>query len=318
MAAEEGNGDIVRYIYRGQPRAEIPRHVTHVTVKDIKAVPAGSFAGHPNIQEVVCHDGVLKIEQEAFYNCISLRRVIMPGVKEVEREAFCSCWLLNYIEWPKLEIIHEWAFGGCSLSGIDLPSIIEIGHQAFDGCTNVTSVKLGEDLCSLYGIAAFCGCTSLERITLPLRDDMFGKRDIFQACGKLHRVDLIEGAILNETVAALPFDVWKNDMSNEIDSINQILPNTPYGSTEYRDDGEKAQVIRRWISSVLRKIVQYKAEHRHIMDEAAATLQFVLPQDIVRNNVLSFLELPSYTFDGEDDEEEEEDSDYDEEMEEEE
>ena len=80
--------------------------------------------------------------------------------------------------------------------------------------------------------------------------------------------------------------------------------------------GGKAQVIRRWISSVLRKIVHYKSEHRRIMDEAAAALQFVLPQDIVLKNVLSFLELPSHTFDGEDDENE--DRDEDEEMDEEE
>ena len=32
------------------------------------------------------------------------------------------------------------------------------------------------------------------------------------------------------------------------------------------------------------------------MDEEVATLQHVLPQDIVMNNVIPFLELPSFTF----------------------
>lgn len=33
-----------------------------------------------------------------------------------------------------------------------------------------------------------------------------------------------------------------------------------------------------------------------MLNEAATTLQLALPDDIVTNNVLSFLELPSYSF----------------------
>ena len=315
MAAEEGIGDIVRYIYRGQPRAEIPDHVTHVTVKDIKAVPKFAFREHPNIVEVICHDGVKKIKRDAFYRCPNLLRVIMPGVKEIEWHAFSSCKALSYIECGKLErITGEGAFWFCeSLSSIDLPSIKIVDVKTFIGCKNLTNVKLGKELWSIRGLA-FQFCRSLERITLPLKDGMVAADNTFRECEKLNHVDLIGG--VHETVAALLMEEWKNDMNEEIDSINQVLPNTPAG--DWRDDsGGKAQAIRTWIRSVLRKIVQYKAEHRRIMDEAAATLQFVLPQDIVRNNVLSFLELPSHTFDGEnDDGEEEEDSDEDEEMDE--
>ena len=123
----------------------------------------------------------------------------------------------------------------------------------------------------------------------------------------MNRVDLVEGE-LGGTVAALQLEEWRNDMDDEIDSINRILPNTWAG--EYGDDGEgrffwdggeKAEVIRTWIRSVLQKIVHYKAEHRRILSEAATAiqLQFDLPHDIITNNVLPFLALPSRTFDGE-------------------
>jgi len=76
------------------------------------------------------------------------------------------------------------------------------------------------------------------------------------------------------------------------------------------EEPEKAQAIRTWIRSVLRQILHYKAEHQRLLDEeVATTLQLVLPQDIVMNNVLPFLELPSFTFelvDNEEDEDEEE------------
>ena len=59
-------------------------------------------------------------------------------------------------------------------------------------------------------------------------------------------------------------------------------------------------MIRSWISSVLSKIIDYKAQHRGLFNAAEASLvQLPLPDEVVRNNVLPFLELPSHTFDGE-------------------
>ena len=51
--------------------------------------------------------------------------------------------------------------------------------------------------------------------------------------------------------------------------------------------------------SVLRKIVDYKQQHCIMLTEATTTLVeelALLPQDIVINNVLPFLKLPSFTF----------------------
>ena len=45
---------------------------------------------------------------------------------------------------------------------------------------------------------------------------------------------------------------------------------------------------------------RYKAEHRLLLNVAASTLQLTLPNDIVMNSVVPFLELPEHTFEGED------------------
>ena len=52
--------------------------------------------------------------------------------------------------------------------------------------------------------------------------------------------------------------------------------------------------------ALLVKIIQYKAEHQRVLGQSGSTLQHVLPQDIVMNNILPFLELPSYNFELED------------------
>ena len=100
---------------------------------------------------------------------------------------------------------------------------------------------------------------------------------------------------------------WKNDMYDEIDAINHILPNKPAGRTGSRDDegeiGENAFAVRTWIRSILYKIIDYKTEHSLILNEAATTLQLALPNEIVNKNVLAFLELSSYTFELGDEEE---------------
>eukprot|EP00984_Skeletonema_dohrnii_P008946 scaffold3345_cov83-Skeletonema_dohrnii-CCMP3373.AAC.5 len=279
------------YTYTG--REAVPRHVTRVRIdKSISVIPARAFYQHPNITELYCHDGVKKVEQFAFIGCRSLRRVIMPGVKEVERRGFCGCVALADVECGKLEIIGVAAFGSClSLINIDLPSAKFVGRHALDYCKALTNVEFGSKLESIRD-EPFAGCISLERITLPLKDGMISDHT-FQGCKKMKHVDLVEVAILHETIAALQMEEWKHEMNEEIVSINQILPTTPAGNVYFQDVGGKGREVRLWIRSVLHKIVHYKAQHQSYVNEAATTLQLALPSDIVCKNVLPFLELPS-------------------------
>ena len=125
-----------------------------------------------------------------------------------------------------------------------------------------------------------------------MKDGLITHDNTFTGCDNLKRVDLVEGEV-HETIAALQLEEWRNDMNEEINSINHILPDTPVGSG--RDDkGENARAIGTWIRSVLRKIIRYRAKHQRYLNEAATTLQLqlALPKDIVINNIFPFLELP--------------------------
>ncbi|KAK1733408.1 leucine-rich repeat domain-containing protein, partial [Skeletonema marinoi] len=144
----------------------------------------------------------------------------MPGVEVVERCAFANCYALAIVECGKLERIGRGAFEFCeSLTIINLPSAKIVEGGAFCDCPALTNVVFGKKLESIrYGV--FQGCTPLERITIPLKDNMITDDDIFQGCNLLH-VDLVEGE-LHETIDALLWEEWKNDMNEEINSINQI------------------------------------------------------------------------------------------------
>jgi len=277
------------YIYTGT--GVIPPGVTRVRIDEsVSVIPANAFYGHPNLEEVDCRDGVKKVEEFAFNYCPSLRRVIMPGVEVVEHGAFAECTALTDVECGKLERIEMSAFYWCeSLRSINLPSARIVEDSAFCDCDALTNVIFGKELESIDKLA-FLRCTSLERITIPLKDGMITDDDIFTGCNHFKHVDLVGGEV-HDTIAALLLEGWKNDMDREINSINQILPTTPAGNDF--EVGEKALAIRMWIRSVLRKIIHYKAQHQSLLNEAATALQHAFPQDIVIKSVLPFLELPN-------------------------
>eukprot|EP00984_Skeletonema_dohrnii_P030880 scaffold22743_cov159-Skeletonema_dohrnii-CCMP3373.AAC.2 len=295
MAAE---GDrIIRFNYTGEDR-RVPHDATHITVDQfVTVIPEEAFYDNRNIVEVVFDVNVKRVERGAFAECPSLRRVIMPGVEIVEGHAFYGCEALTDVECVKLERVEIAAFKYCtSLMSINLPSVKIVERSAF-AKTALTDAKFGSKLERIED-EAFARCHSLERITIPLKDGMITADDnTFQGCEKLERVDLVEGE-LHETIAALQLEEWRNDVNEEINSINQILPTVDAGY--YDDDGHddgKARAIRTWIRSVLRKVIHYKAEHQRLLDEqVATTLELALSHDIVMNNVLPFLELPSSTF----------------------
>ena len=288
--AAEGGGNIIRFTYTGAEGEVIPDEATHIIV-EARKVRTRAFEAHPNIVEVICHEDVKKIEEAAFTSCYNLRKVIMRGVKFVEEDAFCDCYGLKHVECDNLEIIKEYAFSWCkSLRNINLPSTRIVEERSFTDCTALVDVEFSDKLERIEE-CAFDYCRSLERIVIPLKDGLITADSIFRECDNFHQVDVIKGEV-HETIAAL--EEWKDDMDNEIDSINQILPNASAG---YYTEGEKAKAIRKWIKSVLRKIIRYQAQHRYLLDEdVATTLELVLPRDIVMNNALPFLELPPYTF----------------------
>ena len=295
MAAET---DIIRYMITGELGEVIPSNATHVSVHpSFKVIPQRQFHQHRKIVELICHDGVIKIEEYAFCGCRRLKRVIMKDVEKVEEGAFGGCKALEYVECDKLEIIGEDAFSSCrSIANISLPSAKIVRRCAFCACPALVGVVFG---CKLESIdeTVFLACRSLNRITLPLKIGLIIHYGAFHECENLKHVELVDGEVIQQTIDALLWEDWKNDMNSELLSIDQILPNTRAG--DMYNNGEKAVVIRQWISDVLRKMINYKSQHCRLLKEAVSRLQLALAHDIVMNNVVPFLQLPHHKIDGE-------------------
>ena len=200
------------------------------------------------------HAGVKFIEHGAFRNCPSLKRVKLSGVRVIEGWAFMDCSSLEDMDFgDQIESIGNAAFIRCkSLRDINIRTGREIGEYAFYDCIQATSVELPGCL-ERIGKCAFNNCPSLRRIATPfdmLDDNVFG----FNQCDNLSQVDIV--GKIQRNVSSLPLERWRNEMNEEIDRINRILPNTA--------------AIEQWKRSVVCKM-----EHKQLM-EAISLLELAL------------------------------------------
>ncbi len=261
-----GDGDDI-FVYTGGEQ-EVPRDVKRVRIaENVDTILAMTFDDCRQLIEVEGHDKLRKIEQYAFYRCICLKRVTkMQGVIEIECYAFYGCFALSEFDFDKLEIFGEGAFIDCkSLRSINMTSIRRVGNNAFQRCEALIDAVFGEKLERIVG-GVFLSCTAMRRIAIPLKDNLIIHNLAFNFTN-LSRVDVVVGEI-HKTISSLHLESWRNEMQEEVDRINQTLPNT--------HSFEKARAIQQWITRVFRRMEHYKSEHKTLLKEAMTLLELAL------------------------------------------
>ena len=148
---------------------------------------------------------------------------------------------------------------------------MEIGFMAFNYCDQL-DVELPDVERIEHG--AFLRCRRLRRIVIPLKDNMFPTHPFYQRytqfddCVNLTTVDLVGVEGIHKTISSLLLESWRNEMNQEIDRINQDLPNT--------SADEKTDTIRLWIESVISRMKRYKTEHKTLLKEDMTQLEFAV------------------------------------------
>ena len=186
--------------------------------------------------------------------------------------AFYNCTTLLDVEFGnKLETIGSGAFFGCpSLRRIKMSSVRNIEGWAFNNCKQLTDVELPDIEKNEHN--AFNRCSRLQRIAIPLKDNLFPldpyyqRYTQFERCNNLTTVDLVGG--IHKIISSLLLESWRNEMNQEIDRINRVLPNT--------HDDEKTNAIQGWILSVINRMEHYKIEHYRLLKEDMTQLELAV------------------------------------------
>ena len=145
--------------------------------KGVKVIQDSAFKGDTSLDKITFLGEVSTVDTSAFEKCTSLEEVIMNDtITQVGSSAFKGCTSLKHMPttpsgqtaFSNITIIQNSTFDGCTaLEDAFIPkNVAQIGQNAFNKCTAMTSVKWEEgSALSEIGSSAFANCSALERFS---------------------------------------------------------------------------------------------------------------------------------------------------------
>lgn len=154
--------------FEGEPTyIEIPETVEGCRVTELRD---NAFYECSSLKHIVLPNSLEKIGHHAFYGCSSLESIVIPdSVTEIGIGSFCGCQSLASAILPdNLPRLPESCFRSCtSLRSITIPrNTEEIGDFCFSGCTSLSAVSLS-DSTKILGDCAFYMCSSMKGLYIP-------------------------------------------------------------------------------------------------------------------------------------------------------
>eukprot|EP00986_Skeletonema_menzelii_P018683 scaffold26677_cov188-Skeletonema_menzelii.AAC.7 len=216
----------------------------------------------------------------AFHRHPNIVEVICnDDVEKIEEYAFFKCPSLRRIIMRGVKVIEWSAFKWCTaLHDVECGKLEIIGQGAFWKCESLRSINLTS--ARIVEVEAFRECGALEDVKFGGKLERI-EMEAFRNCKSLERITIpLKDGLINDD------DVFMG--CENLDQVDLV-------------EGELHETID----------ALHSEEWKNDMNEdIATTLEIAVSNnDIVLNNVLPFLELPSFTFELEADEDDEDDSD---------
>ena len=127
---------------------------------EINSIYKYAFYNNRTITSVVIPDSVTSIGGYAFRGCNSLTSLTIPNsVTSIGQQAFYNC-PIEYASIPTIAISY---ISKSKLKEVIITSGASIGSSAFEDCTSLTSVTIGNSVTSI-GDSAFYNCDSLTSV----------------------------------------------------------------------------------------------------------------------------------------------------------
>ena len=164
-----GNVETVHYTY-GKTGVMPDRN--HTTNDDKNYEYTLEYIARDSLQTVTFDSQITKIGNYGFYQCAALTSVTLPEkLTTIGSYAFYGIGLQS-IDLQNTEIIGEYAFGESKLTSVRLgEKVTSVGSYAYYKCTGLVSVNIPDHLGGKVGNRAFCGCTNIKTVTVPV--DLF-------------------------------------------------------------------------------------------------------------------------------------------------
>lgn len=166
---------------------------------DVKTIGEEAFRECRSLESIEIPSSVTELGTCAFKNCCALKTAVIKGgtVKGslVTEATFYNCNALETLvisDNATLDASFKAAYSKSTLKTVEIGKG-EIGDSAFNGCTSLTNVTLGDGVTKI-GTNAFIRCTQISSITIGSRVSSIGK-NAFNGCTALTNANIGSGAI---------------------------------------------------------------------------------------------------------------------------
>jgi len=172
-----GSGEMDNFTSTSMPWYDYKNDIKNVVIHDgVTAIGENAFWLCSNIETVDFGNTLQKIGKYAFSGCNSLTGIVLPEtLTTIGVQAFADCELVKTIIIPgKVTAIPNSTFNGCtSLESIFIPrSVKSIGNYSFYNCPSLTDIYYGGTEQELNKITIGDGNSQLETVTVNLNTSM--------------------------------------------------------------------------------------------------------------------------------------------------
>lgn len=153
----------------------------------LTSIPESTFNSCDALKEIVIPKSITEIAVYAFYNCYSLERLTISGdITTYGDYCFTYCQI-RYAKVPMSAFSH---FNREYLTEIEITGGDKITKQAFEYCSNLEKVVVGEGITAIQA-SAFADCNKLHTIELPTTLETIAD-GVFSSCSSLTTITLPE------------------------------------------------------------------------------------------------------------------------------
>ena len=241
-----GKGTFLNDVFFDYEEDEDAFGVTYTIPYGIRAIGSTAFYECETLKKVIMPDTVDRIDNSAFQMCTNLETVVFSkNLTNMGADVFARCKNLKNVELPNsLSAIGSNDFYGCiSLRTITIPrSVSRILPKAFNKCTNLRSIEF-KSLNTQLLPHAFKDCTSIRTIKFPnltldvsYTDGVSNFTDAIQRCMYIIRDGDYSG-VLSLLMDGFPFALdLIFELAKEDDAADQFIYDNKDKLLEFASD----------------------------------------------------------------------------------
>lgn len=189
----------------------------------VTAIGPSAFDSCKSMTAVTLHEGLKKIDYEAFYQCISLQKIAIPSTVTYNGYGvFYECKSLASATIKGTSVSSGMFYGCTALTEITVPATVSgIGQSAFENCTSLKKAVIKSS--GAIGTSAFLGCSSLA--TVNMQDSLVTSINYMAFSGTP-----ITAVKLPNTVIEVGYEAFYNCKKLKTATLNQGLSALGYGA----------------------------------------------------------------------------------------